>query len=204
VIGVLQYGGGNVGSVLKALDHLGAEARLCRTAADLEGADRIVLPGVGAFGDAMAQLTASGLADAVRAAVAAGTPYLGICLGLQLLFAESEEAAGTQGLGLFPGSLRRFAAEPGRKVPHMGWSPLKLARPGRLFAGLAGGEYVYFVHSYYLETPERDLVAATADHGVVFDAAIERGNLFAVQFHPEKSGRVGLAILKNFLQVEGG
>jgi len=201
VIGVIEYGAGNVGSVLKALGHLGAEARICRTPAELAGAERIVLPGVGAFGEAVENLTRTGLGDAVREALDSGKPYLGICLGLQLLFEGSEESSDSPGLGVFPGRVRRFVAEPGLKVPHMGWSRLAPADGVRLFDGLDDERYVYFLHSYYLGTPERDLVSATAEHGVVFDAAVEHDNVFAVQFHPEKSGRVGLTMLRNFLEA---
>ena len=201
MIGVIEYGAGNVGSVLKALGHLGAEARICRTPAELAGAERIVLPGVGAFGEAVENLTRTGLGDAVREALDSGKPYLGICLGLQLLFEGSEESSDSPGLGVFPGRVRRFVAEPGLKVPHMGWSRLAPADGVRLFDGLDDERYVYFLHSYYLGTPERDLVSATAEHGVVFDAAVEHDNVFAVQFHPEKSGRVGLTMLRNFLEA---
>ena len=201
MIGVIEYGAGNVGSVLKALAHLGADARICRTPAELKHAERIVLPGVGAFGEAMARLQDSGLADALRRALERGTPYLGICLGLQLLFEGSEESEGGPGLGVLPGHIRRFVAEPGLKVPHMGWSRLQPVNGARLFEGLQDEPFVYFVHSYYLGTPERALVSATAEHGVRFDAAVERDRMFAVQFHPEKSGRIGLTVLNNFLEA---
>ena len=202
MIGVIEYGAGNVGSVLKALQHLGADARICRTPDELAHAERIVLPGVGAFGEAAGNLARSGLGDAVCEAIGSGTPYLGICLGLQILFQGSDESEGVAGLGVLPGRIRRFMPEPGLKVPHMGWSRLSCSDETRLFAGLDGERYVYFLHSYYLGTPERAVVTATAEHGVVFDAAVERDNLFAVQFHPEKSGAVGLKILQNFLEAQ--
>ena len=161
----------------------------------------MILPGVGAFGDAMEKLHQYGLVEIIRQVVQNGTPFLGICLGLQLLFEESEESQGVPGLGILKGKIRRIPNTPGLKIPHMGWNSLIL-RPGtRLFSGLGEDPYVYFVHSYYLEAADPEIVAASADYGVVIHAAVETGNVFACQFHPEKSSDTGLQILKNFISL---
>lgn len=198
MIAILDYDAGNIKSVEKALTFLGEERVVTRDASTILRADKVILPGVGAFGEAMNRLQAYGLVEPVRRVVAQGTPFLGICLGLQLLFESSEESPGVQGLGLLKGQIRRIPATPGCKVPHMGWNSLKLRPQSRLFRGIEDGAYVYFVHSYYLEAKEEAVVAATTDYGTHIHAAVERENLFACQFHPEKSGSVGLKILKNF------
>ena len=184
-----------------ALQALGEETVITRDRDEILSADRVILPGVGAFGDAMEKLHQYGLVEIIRQVVQNGTPFLGICLGLQLLFEESEESQGVPGLGILKGKIRRIPNTPGLKIPHMGWNSLIL-RPGtRLFSGLGEDPYVYFVHSYYLEAADPEIVAASADYGVVIHAAVESGNVFACQFHPEKSSDTGLQILKNFISL---
>ncbi len=167
----------------------------------IRGADRCILPGVGAFGDAMNKLENYGLIPVIREFAASGKPFLGICLGLQLLFSQSEETPDVKGLGILPGVVKRIPDAPGLKIPHIGWNDLKLREGRRLFAGLAEESYVYFVHSYYLEAGDEDVVAATTEYGVTIHAAVEKDNVFACQFHPEKSGDVGMQILKNFCSL---
>ncbi len=203
--GIIDYDAGNMQSVQKALEFLGEEAVISRDPEELLAADRIVLPGVGNFGDAMENLRRFGLEPLIGQIVKEGTPFLGICLGLQLLFSFSEESPDVPGLSLLPGKILRFPKEDGIKIPHMGWNSLAYPRPGRLFAGIPADTYVYFVHSYYLEAEDPSIVRGTAVYGsTCIHASVEKGNLFACQFHPEKSGRFGLAILKNFTQIERG
>ena len=198
---IIDYDAGNLRSVEKALQALGEETVITRDREEILAADRVILPGVGAFGDAMEKLHQYGLVEIIRQVVQKGTPFLGICLGLQLLFEESEESQGVPGLGVLKGKIRRIPNTPGLKIPHMGWNSLTL-RPGtRLFSGLGEEPYVYFVHSYYLEAADPEIVAASADYGVVIHAAVETGNVFACQFHPEKSSDTGLQILKNFISL---
>lgn len=198
---IIDYDAGNLRSVEKALQALGEETVITRDREEILSADRVILPGVGAFGDAMEKLHQYGLVEVIRQVVKNGTPFLGICLGLQLLFEESEESQGVLGLGILKGKIRRIPDTPGLKIPHMGWNSLIL-RPGtRLFSGLGEEPYVYFVHSYYLEAADPEIVAASADYGVVIHAAVESGNVFACQFHPEKSSDTGLQILKNFISL---
>ena len=198
---IIDYDAGNLRSVEKALQALGEETVITRDRDEILSADRVILPGVGAFGDAMEKLHQYGLVEIIRQVVQKGTPFLGICLGLQLLFEESEESQGVPGLGILKGKIRRIPNTPGLKIPHMGWNSLIL-RPGtRLFSGLGEDPYVYFVHSYYLEAADPEIVAASADYGVVIHAAVESGNVFACQFHPEKSSDTGLQILKNFISL---
>ncbi len=198
---IIDYDAGNLRSVEKALQALGEETVITRDRDEILSADRVILPGVGAFGDAMEKLHQYGLVEVIRQVVKNGTPFLGICLGLQLLFEESEESQGVLGLGILKGKIRRIPDTPGLKIPHMGWNSLIL-RPGtRLFSGLGEEPYVYFVHSYYLEAADPEIVAASADYGVVIHAAVESGNVFACQFHPEKSSDTGLQILKNFISL---
>ncbi len=198
---IIDYDAGNLRSVEKALQALGEETVITRDREEILAADRVILPGVGAFGDAMEKLHQYGLVEIIRQVVQKGTPFLGICLGQQLLFEESEESQGVPGLGILKGKIRRIPNTPGLKIPHMGWNSLTL-RPGtRLFSGLGEEPYVYFVHSYYLEAADPEIVAASADYGVVIHAAVETGNVFACQFHPEKSSDTGLQILKNFISL---
>ncbi len=195
-IAVIDYGAGNLRSVEKALGHLGCECEVTADPGVLAAADGAILPGVGAFGDAMGQLRARGLEAPIRAFVETGKPFLGICLGLQILFESSEESPGVAGLGLLRGKILRLPGDRGLKVPHMGWNSLQV-RGGSFLDGLGEEPYVYFVHSYYLQA-EEEIVAATAEYGVRFHAAVQKENLMACQFHPEKSGDVGLRILANF------
>ena len=194
---IIDYGAGNLQSVEKALRHIGCEGTVVGGAAGLMSADSAVLPGVGAFGEAMAGLESRGLVGAIGDFVRPGRPFLGICLGRQVLFESSQESPGVKGLSLLPGRIVRLPEDRGLKVPHMGWNSLEVKRPGWLLKGLPAEPYVYFVHSYYLQT-EPELVSATAEYGAAIHAAVQKGNIAACQFHPEKSGGVGLAILRNF------
>ena len=198
MIAIIDYGAGNLQSVKKAFDYLGVDTMVTENPEELMRAEGAVLPGVGAFGDAMAALRSRGLEGPVKEYAASGRPFLGICLGLQLLFEGSEEAPGVPGLGLFRGKIVRIPQKEGLKSPHIGWNSLEVKRRDGLFAGLEEEPYVYFVHSYYLKAEDPSLVSAQTRYGVLIDAAVQRGALHAVQFHPEKSGRTGLAMLKNF------
>lgn len=204
MIAIIDYDAGNIRSVEKALAFLGEEAVVTGDAEVILGADGVILPGVGAFGDAMKKLQACGLDRVVRRCVEKGTPFLGICLGLQLLFESSEESPGVEGLHILKGRIVKIPAEGGLRVPHIGWNSLQFPGRGRLFENLDENPYVYFVHSYYLQAEDESIVTATADYGVKIHASVERGNLFACQFHPEKSSDVGMQILKNFIKVVRG
>ncbi len=198
MIKIVDYGMGNLRSVQKAFEKLGAEAVICARPAELAGAEKLILPGVGAFRDAIHELRRTGLDTPVREHIASGRPFLGICLGLQLLFDVSYEDGQWEGLGVLPGKVVRFQDQPDLKIPHMGWNTLDIVRPHRLFEGIANGSSVYFVHSYYVVPSDDSVVAARSEHGAPFVAAVARENLFATQFHPEKSQTVGLRLLKNF------
>ena len=200
---IIDYDAGNLKSVEKALIKIGDSPVVTRDPAVILAADHVILPGVGNFGDAAGKLRAYGLEDVILKTVEKGTPFLGICLGLQLLFASSEEAPGVPGLGLLPGEILKIPAKEGLKIPHMGWNSLKVQEDAALFRDLPSEPYVYFVHSYYLKAENPADVAATTHYSVQIDASVERGNLFACQFHPEKSGEVGLQILRNFLRTGG-
>ncbi len=201
MIAIIDYDAGNLRSVEKALACLGEDPLITRDREEILSADKVILPGVGAFGTAMAQLKKYGLDQVIRETVEQGTPLLGICLGLQLLFEKSEESPGVEGLGILKGKILRIPPAPGLKIPHIGWNSLDLQNGGRLFAGLSGHPYVYFVHSYYLRAEEPDTVKATARYGVSIHASVEKDHVFACQFHPEKSGDVGLQILQNFADL---
>ena len=202
MIAIIDYDAGNIKSVEKALQYLGEEAVITQDAGEILMADKVILPGVGAFGDAMEKLNRYGLVPVIHEVVEKGIPFLGICLGLQLMFESSEEAPGVEGLGLLKGKIVRIPEGDGLKVPHMGWNSLSFPKEGRLFAGIPENSYVYFVHSYYLQA-EEDIVTATAEYGVTIHASVEKGNVFACQFHPEKSSHTGLTILKNFVELKG-
>ena len=201
MIAIIDYDAGNLKSVEKALIKVGAEPVVTRDADLILQADKVILPGVGAFGDAMEKLHSFGLVDTIYKVVEKGTPFLGICLGLQLLFEYSDEKEGCKGLSLLKGGIKRIPDAPGLKVPHMGWNSLKVTENAKLFRNLPEDPYVYFVHSYYLQAEEPEIVAATTEYGVTIHASVEKDNVFACQFHPEKSGEVGLAILKNFVEL---
>ncbi len=201
MIAIIDYDAGNMLSVVKALRHLGQEPVITREASVLKSADKVILPGVGAFGDAMEKLNGYGLVPVIRDIISSDKPFFGICLGLQLLYEESEEASGVRGIGALEGKIRRIPVGEYRKIPHMGWNSLAFPNKGRLFKGIDEGAYVYFVHSYYLDAKDRTSVTATTEYNVSIDASVESGNIFACQFHPEKSGNVGLAILKNFIEL---
>lgn len=205
MIAIIDYDAGNVGSVEKALRHLGEEVVVTRDADTLFSAEKVILPGVGSFGDAMKKLQEYGLVEIIRTLVQNEIPVLGICLGLQLFFESSEESPGIEGLGILKGKIVKIPEGKGPdgeplKIPHIGWNSLEFPREGRLFAGIQEEAYVYFVHSYYLKA-EEDIVTARTRYGVQIDASVEKGNVFACQFHPEKSSETGLKILKNFVQL---
>lgn len=200
MIAIIDYGMGNLFSVEKAFAKLGAEAVVTSDVAVIAAADRVVLPGVGAFGDCMKNLESTGLIPAILAFAASGKPFLGICLGLQLLFEGSEETPEVKGLGIFKGKVKKIIA-PGLKIPHMGWNSLEMAAGSPLFHGLPEASYVYFVHSFHAVPNDASIVTAQADYGGKVTAAVGAGNVQAMQFHPEKSSGVGLRILRNFIAI---
>lgn len=201
MIAIIDYDAGNIKSVEKALLLLGQEVKITDDAKEILSADKVVLPGVGAFGDAMGNLERRGLVPVIRETAEKGTPFLGICLGLQLLFERSGEAPGVAGLGILPGEILRIPSGEGLKIPHMGWNSLHLEHGGRLFEQVPEQSYVYFVHSYYLKAREEEIVKASTEYGVHIHASVEKGNVFACQFHPEKSSEAGLKILRNFVEL---
>lgn len=201
MISILDYDAGNIKSVEKAFRHLGEDAVITRDKDRILESDKIVLPGVGAFGDAMGKLRAYGLDKVIYEAVDKKIPFLGICLGLQLLFEKSDETPGVTGLGILPGEIVRIPDEEGLKIPHMGWNSIKIREGARLFSGIPQDTYVYFVHSYYLRAQREADVAATTEYATHIHASVEHDNVFACQFHPEKSGETGLRILKNFVEL---
>lgn len=204
MIAIIDYDAGNIKSVEKAFQFLGEEVILTRDRNVILNADGIVLPGVGAFGDAMEKLHRYGLAAVIHEAVEKKIPFLGICLGLQLIFERSDESPGVEGLGLLKGEILHIPEESGLKIPHIGWNSLKFHGKGRLFGGLEESAYVYFVHSYYLKAEDEGIVTAVTEYGTAIHASVEQGNLFACQFHPEKSSDTGLKILRNFISVTKG
>lgn len=204
MIAIIDYDAGNLKSVEKALAYLGEESIVTRDFKEITTADSVILPGVGAFGDAMEQIKRYDLDGVIREVCVQGTPFLGICLGLQLLFDGSEESGGVEGLGILKGSIAKIPDTDGIKIPHIGWNSLVLKNHGRLYAGIAQDSYVYFVHSYYLKAQDERIVKASTEYGTTIHASVEENNVFACQFHPEKSSAVGLKILKNFAALEGG
>ena len=201
MIAIIDYDAGNIKSVEKAMHYLGQEVEITRDQERILAADKVILPGVGAFGDAMEKIRQYDLEGVIRQVVDRGTPLLGICLGLQLLFEESEESPGAKGLGILKGRIRRIPGGEGLKIPHMGWNTLELSGNGRLFRGVPEEPFVYFVHSYYLEAEEEEIVKAVTWYGTKIHASVEKGNVFACQFHPEKSSSTGLLMLKNFVEL---
>ena len=204
MIAIIDYGAGNIQSVSKALRHIGCDCFVTRDRDAVLKADGAVLPGVGSFGDTVDTLDRFGIRGTAVDFIRSGKPFFGICLGLQLLFPASEESPGARGLGVFDGSITRIPGGEGLKIPHMGWNSLDIKKHDRLFKGSEGEPYVYFVHSYYLTAADPSIVAAQTRYGVTIDAAVEQGNVFATQFHPEKSGDVGLQILRNFAEIVEG
>ncbi|MBP2626710.1 MAG: Imidazole glycerol phosphate synthase subunit hisH [Firmicutes bacterium] len=201
MIAIIDYGMGNLFSVEKAFVKLGAEVVVTSSPEVILSADKVVLPGVGAFGDCMSNLAEYGLIDVIHEVIGRGTPFLGICLGLQMLFDGSEEDPGVKGLGVFPGMVRKIVA-PDLKIPHMGWNSLEFASDSQLFAEMPSETYVYFVHSYHAVPEDDKLITAVVDYGGPVTAAVGRGNVQAVQFHPEKSGNVGLSMLSKFKEMK--
>lgn len=201
MVAIIDYDAGNIKSVEKALQYLGQEVIVTRSDKEILSADAVILPGVGAFGDAMGKLQNYNLIPVIHQVIDHGIPFLGICLGLQLLFDESEESPGVKGLGILPGKIKRIPEGNGLKIPHIGWNSLEFPKQGNLYGNLINEPYVYFVHSYYLEADDPSIVVATTEYNVTIHASVEKDNIFACQFHPEKSSDVGLQILKNFLNV---
>lgn len=204
MIAIIDYGAGNIQSVSKALAHIGCEAFITRDKDKILKADGAVLPGVGSFGDTMNTMNEYGIKDTVIEYTKSGKPFLGICLGLQLLFPKSEESPDAEGLGIFDGSITKIPSGDGLKIPHIGWNSLDIKKSDGLFKGIGKNPYVYFVHSYFLNASDKSIVSAQTEYGVTIDAAVEKGNVFATQFHPEKSGETGLKILRNFADIVNG
>lgn len=202
MIAVIDYDAGNIKSVEKALLYLGQEMVVTGDGEEIRRADKVILPGVGAFGDAMKNLKSKGLDEVIRQVAEAGTPLLGICLGQQLLFERSDEAPGVPGLGILEGEILRIPYKEGLKIPHMGWNSLHLQNAGRLYQGFETEPYVYFIHSYYLKAKEKSIVKASTEYSTCIHASVEKDNVFGCQFHPEKSSEVGLKILKNFVELD--
>ena len=202
MIAIIDYDAGNIKSVEKAVEYLGEEVYITQDRDRILSSDKVILPGVGSFGDAMGRLHDYNLVNTIYDVVEQGTPFLGICLGLQLLFKNSEESEGVSGLGILDGRILRIPDAPNLKVPHMGWNSLKITPGASLFRGVPENSYVYFVHSYYLHAEHEEDVAAATEYSVKIHASVEHKNVFACQFHPEKSSTVGLQILRNFIQLE--
>ena len=201
MIAIIDYDAGNLKSVEKALQFLGQECVITRAFHEIKKADKVILPGVGSFGDAMSQLKKFELDKVIHEVAVEQKPFLGICLGLQLLFEGSEESEGVEGLHLLDGEILRIPEQEGLKIPNIGWNSLDLQNNGRLFENLNGNPFVYFVHSYYLKAREESIVKATIEYSTHIHASVEKDNIFACQFHPEKSGTVGLQILSNFAKL---
>ena len=204
MIAIIDYNAGNLKSVEKALLSMGEECAITRDRHEILNADRVILPGVGAFGDAMNQLKKYELDKVIHEVADSGIPFLGICLGLQLLFDGSDESSGVEGLHVLEGDILRIPDKEGLKIPHIGWNSLELVNDGRLFVNMPENPYVYFVHSYYLKAKDEKIVKAITDYSTIIHASVEKDNVFACQFHPEKSSTVGLQILKNFTMIQGG
>lgn len=201
MVAIIDYDAGNIKSVEKALLHLGEEVIITRDREQILNSDKVILPGVGAFGDAMEKLRSYGLDKVIYEVVERKIPFLGICLGLQLLFEKSDETPGVKGLGVLSGEILRIPDKEGIKIPHMGWNSVKIKKDARIFKDVPQDSYVYFVHSYYLKAGREEDVAATTEYSTLIHAAVEHDNVFACQFHPEKSSEIGLKILKNFVEL---
>ncbi len=202
MIAVIDYGAGNLQSVVKALDYIDCKTLVTNKTEEILNCEAALLPGVGSFKDAMDCMNNSGATEAVNQFIATGKPFLGICLGLQLLFGSSDESPGAKGLGLLEGSITRIPDLDGTlKIPHMGWNSLDIRKHDGLFKGIEGNPYVYFVHSYFLKAKDESIVSARTEYGTQIDASVQKDNIYATQFHPEKSGQVGLQILRNFAEL---
>ncbi|NLG04806.1 MAG: imidazole glycerol phosphate synthase subunit HisH [Clostridia bacterium] len=201
MIAIIDYDAGNIKSVEKALEYLGAQAVVTRDHQTILDAEKVILPGVGCFGDAMGKIREYDLEKTIHKVVDKGTPFLGICLGQQLVFEESEESPGVKGLSLLEGKILRIPDGEGLKIPHIGWNSLHLMNQGKLFKGVSEGAYVYFVHSYYAKAKDISVVKAVTEYGVSIHAAVEKDNVYACQYHPEKSSEAGLLMLKNFIEL---
>ncbi len=204
MIAIIDYGAGNIQSVYKALEYIGCDAFITNDKNKILKADGAVLPGVGSFGDTIDTMNSYGIKDTVIDFINSKKPFLGICLGLQLLFPYSEESPNAKGLGVFDGTIKKIPSGDGLKIPHIGWNSLEIKKENGLFKGIDKNSYVYFVHSYFLDAKDKKIVSAKTEYGVKIDAAIEKDNVFATQFHPEKSGETGLKILKNFADIVNG
>ena len=205
LIAIIDYGAGNLQSVAKALEYIGSQPVVSADRDEILQAEQVILPGVGSFGDCMENIRKRKLEQTILDCIGSGKPFLGICLGLQLLFESSDESPGVTGLGVLRGNIRRIPAGDGLKIPHMGWNSLCIKKDSGILAGLPASPYVYFVHSFYLQAENRQIVSSQTEYGVPIDASIEWNNVHAVQFHPEKSGAVGLQMLRNFaaLSIKG-
>ncbi len=201
MIAIIDYGAGNIQSVYKALKHIGCECKITSDKNEILNSNGAILPGQGAFGDCIESLRSRGIDKTVRDFIKSGKPFLGICVGLQLLFESSDESPEIKGLGVFEGKIKKIPNGEGLKIPHMGWNSISLLKRDGLFKNIDENSYVYFVHSYYLDADDKSVVSAQTEYGVKIDAAVQSGNVFATQFHPEKSGDVGLRMLKNFAEI---
>lgn len=200
MVAIIDYGAGNLQSVKKALDFLGCESIVTDDKAVIESASHVILPGVGSFGDAMASIRSRGLEETIKNAASGNQNFLGICLGLQLLFEESDESPDVEGLGVFKGKIERFSDDMGLKVPHMGWNSVSIKQNKGIFSGIEENSYFYFVHSFCLKDANDEIVAGKTEYGIDFCCAVQKGKVCATQFHPEKSGEAGLKLLKNFVE----
>ncbi len=201
MIAIIDYGGGNIQSVYKALKYIDRECKITNDKNEILGADAAILPGQGSFGDCMNSITKSGLNKTVLEFINSGKPFLGICVGLQLLFEESEESPEVKGLGVFKGKIKRIPNKTGLKIPHMGWNSVKVLKNDALFKDVDEDSYFYFVHSYYLDAKDKGIVSTQTEYGVTIDASVSCNNVFATQFHPEKSGDAGIKLLRNFVSI---
>ncbi len=201
MIAIIDYDAGNLKSVQKALSYIGEDSIITRDEKELLNADKVILPGVGHFKDAMDKINGFGLNRTIHSIIGSKIPFLGICLGQQLLFESSDEAPGVQGLGVLQGKILRIPEHDDLKIPHIGWNSITIKNDGKLFKNVPNQSYVYFVHSYYLKATDSQIVKATTEYGITIDASVEKDNIYACQFHPEKSGEVGLQILKNFANI---
>ena len=200
MVAIIDYGAGNLQSVKKALDFIGCKSIITSDTKEIENASHVILPGVGSFGDAMDSIRSRGLEEVIKNAASGNKKFLGICLGLQLLFEESEESPGVKGLGIFNGNIVKIPDNNLLKVPHMGWNSVSLNQKNGIFKDIKEESYFYFVHSFFLKDADKDIVAATTQYGVNIECAVQKGNVCATQFHPEKSGEIGLKLLKNFVE----